>query len=307
MKSTKPFLLISAFAAANPAVEVEPSYLAVPLPQTDPTTGFKLMTDPADKESSPLGWHSDGKANYTTTRGNNFNVIIQGLNGSTWQPDGGESLNFSHSFNPNEDANTDENLKAAAINAFYVLNWAHDLLYKYGYDEKAGNGQQNNFGKGGKENDAIQVFILTTWDGRAELQPDGPPGKIFLGTSPLTNPSRHAAFNNYIVLHEYFHHVAGRLTGEHRVNYALPDSKSLYEAFCEAFVMFLSRTIDSKGEEPFDPLIYIGNGTKVFNRTYSTDLNVNPDTLELYNDETKFVARRGFTEDTMFQSILYEM
>lgn len=32
-------------------------------------------------------------------------------------------------------------------------NMFHDLMYAYGFTEEAGNFQQYNFGKGGKEND----------------------------------------------------------------------------------------------------------------------------------------------------------
>src|SRR5262245_39239415 len=31
----------------------------------------------------------------------------------------------------------------------------HDVFYRYGFNEVAGNFQENNFGKGGKDNDAV--------------------------------------------------------------------------------------------------------------------------------------------------------
>ena len=38
---------------------------------------------------------------------------------------------------------------AAATNLFYWANRAHDLHYRYGFDEAAGNFQQSNLGRGG--------------------------------------------------------------------------------------------------------------------------------------------------------------
>ncbi|KAI8849786.1 Fungalysin metallopeptidase-domain-containing protein [Chytridium lagenaria] len=37
----------------------------------------------------------------------------------------------------------------------YITNYYHDLMYKYGFNEASANLQTNNFGKGGKGNDAI--------------------------------------------------------------------------------------------------------------------------------------------------------
>ena len=46
-------------------------------------------------------------------------------------------------------------IDAAIVNLFYWNNIIHDLFYVYGFTESAGNFQINNFGKGGKGNDAV--------------------------------------------------------------------------------------------------------------------------------------------------------
>ena len=49
--------------------------------------------------------------------------------------------------------------KAAITNAFYTVNWLHDYWYDSGFDEAAGNAQQNNFGRGGVEGDPMRVEV----------------------------------------------------------------------------------------------------------------------------------------------------
>ena len=51
-------------------------------------------------------------------------------------------------------APTDTQEKRGAVtHLFYLANWYHDQLYSYGFDEAAGNFQNNNFGKGGTGGD----------------------------------------------------------------------------------------------------------------------------------------------------------
>jgi MYXO-CTERM domain-containing protein len=46
---------------------------------------------------------------------------------------------------------------AAVTQLFYVTNWLHDYWYDSGFNEAAGNGQQDNFGRGGLGNDPVKV------------------------------------------------------------------------------------------------------------------------------------------------------
>ena len=49
------------------------------------------------------------------------------------------------------------NQAVAVQNLFYLNNVLHDTLYKHGFDEVAGNFQQNNFGNGGKGRDPVRA------------------------------------------------------------------------------------------------------------------------------------------------------
>ncbi|WP_394839014.1 M36 family metallopeptidase [Pendulispora rubella] len=55
---------------------------------------------------------------------------------------------------PNEN---NEQIKAAVTDLFYVNNWMHDYWYDSGFNEAAGNAQALNFGRGGKEGDALRA------------------------------------------------------------------------------------------------------------------------------------------------------
>ena len=47
--------------------------------------------------------------------------------------------------------------KAAITQLFYNINYYHDWYYLAGFDEKAGNAQVSNYGRGGKENDSMRA------------------------------------------------------------------------------------------------------------------------------------------------------
>jgi hypothetical protein len=44
---------------------------------------------------------------------------------------------------------------AGITSLFYTMNWLHDFWYDRGFTEAAGNGQDNNFGRGGEDRDAL--------------------------------------------------------------------------------------------------------------------------------------------------------
>ncbi|KAJ1328659.1 hypothetical protein BSLG_010725 [Batrachochytrium salamandrivorans] len=67
---------------------------------------------------------------------------------------------FDTQFDNRRAPGTDANIAAAAVNLFYISNMMHDITYQYGFTERAGNFQTNNFGKGGRGNDAITINVL---------------------------------------------------------------------------------------------------------------------------------------------------
>jgi hypothetical protein len=54
--------------------------------------------------------------------------------------------------------------KAAIVAAFYTTNFLHDYWYDSGFTESAGNGQQNNYGRGGLAGDPMLVEVQDSAD-----------------------------------------------------------------------------------------------------------------------------------------------
>ncbi|QRW24504.1 extracellular metalloproteinase MEP [Rhizoctonia solani] len=140
------------------------SYRAIPLTSADPTNGFQTFTDPHDPISSPDGWHA-------------YRSIFSG------------ELHQSPA----------DNKDAATVNAFYVVNMMHDLLYRYGFTESAYNFQYHNNGKGGAQNDnvyvSVQVSEKTVFNDASFFTPgDGVNGELRLYLWNKTTPFRDVAF-----------------------------------------------------------------------------------------------------------------
>ena len=134
------------------------SYRVFSFPARNPGDGsHTLVVDPAEPGASPFAWHDlDGSPGPDSpfTLGNNADVSSEKKG---FRPDGGETLAFDFALNLNQ-----LTLDAPITNAFYWVNWLHDLHYHYGFDEPAGNFQQNNYASGGFQGDSIEVEIQDT-------------------------------------------------------------------------------------------------------------------------------------------------
>ena len=123
---------------------------------------FVLVTDPADPVASPFGWHQTGASSYTITRGNNVYAYADedadNLPDEGSAPSGGSSLTFDFAFDP--DAAPNANADAALTNLFYWSNVAHDVAFRYGFTEAAGNFQTTNVTTAGRDADALRAESL---------------------------------------------------------------------------------------------------------------------------------------------------
>ena len=140
---------------------MDESYNVFALPVESPIHGNRsTVTNPSDATASPYGWlDTNGAtgAEYQYTRGNNVWAFDDSASDDTPDPsesaNGGASFNFDFPFDPN--AEPVVNLEAAITNLFYVNNMIHDVFYRYGFDENAGNFQFNNYGNSGLGNDHV--------------------------------------------------------------------------------------------------------------------------------------------------------
>lgn len=187
------------------------TYEVYPWGVFDPSEGSrKVIEDPWNINVSPFTWVSDGRENYTTTRGNNGIAHTNPNGGSqfinNYRPNS-PSLKFEYPYSPTQ-SRKDDYRDASITQLFYVSNKYHDLLYTLGFDEKAGNFQTNNNGKGGKENDEV---ILGAQDGETtnnaffSTPPDGQRPRMKMHMWTYTAPERDCSFDASVVIHEYTH------------------------------------------------------------------------------------------------------
>ncbi len=125
-----------------------------------------LVTNPweafANANATTVKWNSDGNIDYNKTRGNNVwaKADVTGSNSPTgYSPTSSTSLpDLTFNFTPDlsQDPIEDFPTQSFAItNLFYWNNLMHDMSYEYGFDEVAGNFQDSNLARGGKENDFV--------------------------------------------------------------------------------------------------------------------------------------------------------
>jgi extracellular elastinolytic metalloproteinase len=135
---------------------------SLPLPPGD---GRTIVTGAAASlTASPFGWHdTNGLAGADTadTTGNNVAAQTDETNDDVYIAVAGEVRpsnalrNFIYPIDLLQEPTTYR--EAVVTNLFYWNNVIHDINYLYGFDEAAGNFQQNNYGKGGQGNDRVDA------------------------------------------------------------------------------------------------------------------------------------------------------
>ncbi|TFY82314.1 hypothetical protein EWM64_g1700 [Hericium alpestre] len=190
------------------------SYRVLPINKEILTDGLEVVTNPQDTTASPDGWHSDGSTSTTVTAGNNV-IAYKGSQSST-TAETSSGLNFIYTQNPNQAPTTTDNVHAATVNAFYVVNSVHDWSYRYGFTEAAFNFQNNNLGNGGAASDRITVSVQDsagTDNADFSTPADGQSGHMRMFLWDETSPERDGALENDIVVHENTHGITNRMTG----------------------------------------------------------------------------------------------
>ncbi len=102
----------------------------------------------------------------TETKGNNVDAYSDrnsdpngpgdGFDGADSRADVTGPQTFDRAYDPTRAPNSSpDQVKAAITQIFYVTNWMHDFWYDSGFDERSGNAQANNYGRGGKDGDPL--------------------------------------------------------------------------------------------------------------------------------------------------------
>jgi extracellular elastinolytic metalloproteinase len=268
-----------------------------------------LITNVADKLASPLGWHDrgDGEGPTFELAGNNVQVAVpdasapRGIRVPKYDND---TFDFPVDLTKEPDTYTD----ASAVNLFYTLNVLHDLFYQYGFDEKAGNFQRHNFGRGGDENDEVYAITQTPQLTNNALfipTPDGLPPRMFVLLWTMTTPKRDGAFDSAVLAHEYGHGVTSRLTGTGTpACLRNPEADGLSEGWSDFFGYWIQMKPEHTRDSTKEMGVYVA-GKSLRKYPYSTNLNVNPLTYGHLNDE--FWAGSNHNMGTIWATMLYEL
>jgi uncharacterized repeat protein (TIGR01451 family) len=142
------------------------TYRVFALPAESPADGIRtLEVSPADAVASPYGWHDNNGitgVEFQITKGNNVHCYANEANIDSItapEPNGSANLIFDAPFDPTLEPLPNRN--ASVINLFYQVNRLHDITYKYGFDEQAGNFQDKNYSNRGAGEDFIKARALS--------------------------------------------------------------------------------------------------------------------------------------------------
>jgi extracellular elastinolytic metalloproteinase len=128
----------------------------------DPEKGAQTITPgpgSGGNAYSPIGWLGTGAQTTINITGNNAHAYLD--TDANNAPDAGGTPvtdgNFLTAANLSVAPTTSDNQNVAVQNLFFHNNIIHDLLYQHGFDEAAGNFQENNFGLGPRRSDSDSV------------------------------------------------------------------------------------------------------------------------------------------------------
>ncbi len=118
----------------------------------DPLKGDQVVvSSPGPTVDSPDGWLGTGSQTSIKISGNNTRAYLD-VNADNVADPGGTSVtdgNFLTAVDLAASPSTASNKNVSVQNLFYLTNVVHDVLYRHGFTEVAGNFQVDNFGKGG--------------------------------------------------------------------------------------------------------------------------------------------------------------
>ncbi len=133
-------------------------------PDAGPQTVTEASGPQPGDASSPRGWLARGIHRENHIAGNNTTTGIQIADYEELPPEldppAGAIIGGGRFLQPadlTQQPTTAVNQRVAVQNTFFHINKIHDVLWRLGFDEAAGNFQLNNFGRGGLGGDAVVV------------------------------------------------------------------------------------------------------------------------------------------------------
>ena len=178
---------------------------------------------------------------------------------------------------------------AAIANLFYWNNIIHDIQYQYGFDEVAGNFQNNTFGRGGVGNDAVFAQAQDgsgTCNANFSTPNDGGAGRMQMFLCNRSTPNRDGDFDNGVITHEYGHGVSTRqVGGPNRGNGCLSGQQQAGEGWSDWLGLVYTGKVGDTGPQARGVGTYLfglnpNTGASIRDLPYSTNNAVNNWTYE---------------------------
>ncbi|MBS1743486.1 MAG: M36 family metallopeptidase [Bacteroidetes bacterium] len=286
-------------ATNSPAMVNNASYRVVPFPAESPSHPGgtpALINNPwtaTPGNATSLKWHTVGTTDYNITRGNNVwaqedrndNNGIGVAATSTTTPD--LTFNFVPNFTVVATQTTPvQNQQFNITNLFYWNNLAHDITYRYGFDEVAGNFQDDNQGRGGAGNDHVNADAQDgggTNNANFSTPADGQSGRMqmYLWSG---SPQKDGDVDNGVIVHEFGHGISNRLTGGPSQSGCLSSAEQMGEGWSDYFcLMYTQDWANSNLNTGFNSPRGIGTyvigqsptGSGIRNQKYCTNFAVN--------------------------------
>ncbi|KAJ2513009.1 hypothetical protein H4217_006567 [Coemansia sp. RSA 1939] len=293
---------------ANGFVDPE-AYRVYPWHVPDPSAGEReLVENPADAAASPAGWSRGNQ-----TAGNNVWAQSNPDGGARWEhnfrPTSNERV-FDYALDLNKQPGT--YIEAAVTQLFYTNNFMHDLFFHYGFDEAAGNFQDENFSGKGRGGDAV---IANAQDGSGynnanfATPPDGRHPKMRMYVWDITNPNRDGDLEQGIVVHEYTHGISIRLTGGPANSNCLGygEAGGMGEGWGDIFATIIRLTPNNSRTDDIPMGLYsAARGIRKY--PYSTSLTTNPSTYGTLDGPAYWeVHAKGEVWAEIFYEVLWNL
>jgi subtilisin-like proprotein convertase family protein len=201
-----------------------------------------------------------------------------------------------------------DNVNAAIINLFYWNNLTHDVWHVFGFDEAAGNFQENNYGNGGIGSDSVDANAQAFGNCNANFgtPPDGSNPEMNMFTCDAASPDRDGSLDNGVIVHEYGHGISNRLTGGPSNTSCLYNSEQMGEGWSDWFGLVMTIEAGDTGTEPRGIGTWLlgqgPSGSGVREYRYSTDMAINPHT---YGDVGNVAVPHGV--GSIWSAMLWEV
>ena len=296
----------------------EDSHRVFPFPTEAPSFGPRALVSNPATSASPFGWNDTNGvagAESTLTIGNNVSAYTDldddDVPDPGSSPNGGAGLAFDFPLDLTQPPSTYR--PAAVSNLYYANNRIHDVLYRYGFNEAAGNFQVNNYGNGAAGQDPVNAEAQDGGgvnNANFGTPPDGSRPRMQMYVWTTANPNLDGDFDNGIIVHEYGHGVSNRLTGGPNNVSCLGNQEQGGEGWSDYLAYMLTMP---NGTEPAGgrgigtyALNQPTNGAGIRTKKYSTNLAVNNHT---YDSIKTMVAPHGVGEvwATMLWDLTYAL